>query len=437
MRTTKFARFLLVLCLLAGQMASLTPPSWAQSGRKPQPKPAGPKYEPQDASGKPINPSDDKSSDKQSSDKPLADTTPVNVSDDGTIKLDTAMVTIPVSVLDRDNRFVPDLHKRDFQLFEDGVEQQIESFEEVSAPFNVVLVLDTSASTRFKLEDIQDAAFAFVRQLRRDDRVMVVSFDDKVYVECEFTDDRETLRSAIYQTRTGGNTKLYDAMDLVLTDALGQIQGRKAVVVFTDGVDTSSKYGTAKSTLELAEESGALAYPIHYDTEIDNPRGGNPGGQGTPPINLPWPMPRGRRRWPLSPVTPWINFQFPGQWPQGRVPLPGQGGYQRGRQYLEDLATRSGGRFYHADSLGHITDAFAKIAEELRHQYALSYYPTNANRDGSFRRVKVQIKRNSGLGMIVRARDGYRAGSDTQAPTDNNNGRKRPELRRRQWAGAN
>src|SRR5262249_60580424 len=114
---------------------------------------------------------------------------------------------------------------------------------------------------------IQDAAVVFVDQLHPDDQVMVVSFDDKVRIESEFTNNRSQLRNAIFKTRTGGNTKLYDAVHVVLDEQLSRIQGRKAVVLFTDGVDTKSKRASAESTMELAEESDALVFPIHYDTE--------------------------------------------------------------------------------------------------------------------------------------------------------------------------
>lgn len=425
MRIRKFARqlavFLFVICLIEATLQ----PAGAQSGRKPQPSPTEPKH-------KTVDPNASKNDSNGKPDKPLADNTPVVVDENGTMKMDTTLVTIPVSVTDRDGRFVPDLAKRDFHIFEDGVEQEIEHLESVESPFNVVLLMDTSSSTAFRYEDMQQAAMEFVEQLRRDDKVMIASFDDSVSVWCEFTNSREEIRRAIYRTKRGGNTKLYDAVDLVVSDALSKVQGRKAVVLFSDGVDTSSRYSTYSRSLNLVEESGALAYSVYYDTEMDNPRGPvygrNPGGQ--PPIlTPPWPQPR--RRWPFE---PFVTFQRPGQWPQGGIPRGGShGDAALGRKYMQDLADRSGGRFYQAGSLTNLSYAFTQIAEELRHQYAISYYPTNPNRDGAFRQIKVRVNQ---AGLAVRARDGYRAGSETQAQTDDN-GRKRPELKRRQLAGTN
>jgi len=119
------------------------------------------------------------------------------------IRVNTTLVTIPVSVTDRDGRYIPNLRKEDFRLWEDGVQQDVAFFASVDKPFSVVLMLDTSGSTRFRLEDIQDAAITFVNQLRQDDRVMVVSFDDEVRVLSEFTSDRYRLRDAIRRTRPG------------------------------------------------------------------------------------------------------------------------------------------------------------------------------------------------------------------------------------------
>ncbi len=411
MKHYKQARWIVVFTLLAGIFAASVFSTNAQSGRKAKPPESRPRV---------ITPEEQQKK-EDATDKPLAVTTPVEVDENGVIKLDTFLVTIPVSVTDRYGKFEPFLTKRDFRIYEDGVEQRIESFESVSMPFHVVLVLDTSQSTAFKLEDIQDAAFTFVNQLRPDDRVMVMSFDSKVRTHCEFTNERERLRDAIFRTRTGGSTKLYDAVKQVLADKLSQVQGRKAVVLFTDGVDTSSRT-TASNTLDLVEEADALVFSVRYDTEERRQQGpwGMPGGR-TPPIG--WPMPpsgRGRGRWPF--------WQWTGQWPQGRLPQPGNGTseeYRRGERYLQELADRSGGRVYQGDTLSNVARAFAAIAEELRYQYRLSYYPTNSNQDGTMRQIKVRVQKPD---LVVRARAGYRARGESQA----SNGNERPAMKRKQ-----
>ena len=186
----------------------------------------------------------------------------------------------------------------------------------------------------------------------------------------------------------------------------------------------SSRLASARSTLARVEESGVLVYPIQYNTEddvIDPYIFGRGRGRGPspPPIYNPWPFPRfprgrgGRgRRWPFDPL---VNNQFP----RGT----GQDDYRRASQYLRDLAERSGARLYHAESLDHLTQSFSLIAEELRHQYALSYYPTHTAHDGSYRRIRVSIDRPN---LVVRARDGYRAGGEEQAH-DGTSSKDKPE----------
>jgi Ca-activated chloride channel homolog len=438
MRYSVVIRYFIVILLVAGCLL----PVFAQSGRRRQTPPSTNKQTQNPKSAEEAEESEEREDEKKSASHPLADNTPTTVSDDGTIKLETTLITIPVSVLDRDGRFLPNLRKRNFRIYEDGVEQQIASFESVEVPFHVVLLLDTSSSARFKHEDIQAAAADFVKQLRWNDQVMVVSFDSTVSVWCDFTSDREQIRQAIYRTRTGGSTKLYEAVDLSLSEWLGPIEGRKAIVLFTDGVDTTSRRSSARSTVSLVEEMNTLVYPIHYDTEFDDPQGGvimgNP--RGTP---FPWPSPRrprsptpggGNPRWPF-PLDQFVNFQIHGKWPQGRVPLGDSEDYRDGKRYLQDLADRSGGRFYSADTNQDLSDAFSLIAEELRHQYAISYYPTNAARDGTYRKIKVRVNRPN---VFVRARDGYRAVSSTEAKSANPyENRKKPGYKRKQVAGTN
>ncbi len=418
MKSNLFARCFVAILLVAGFVWALSSSSSAQSGRKPPSPPSSP--------SSPNEGQFPKDSERErSSNRPLADNTPVTVNETGTIKMDTALVTVPVSVLDRDGKFVPFLKKRDFRIYEDGVEQDIENLTPIETPFHVVLALDTSNSTMFKFDDIQDAAFAFIQQLRQDDQVMVVSFDSKVRFHCDFTSDYDELRRAIDETRIGGSTKLYEAVDKVV-DRLEQIEGRKAIVLFTDGVDTTSRRANYQNTIDKVEESGALVYPIKYDTENDQ-QGGAPNTRTSP---WPWPTPHppNRRKWPFN---QFVAPMFP-QWPS-RSPSGGgtsSGDYRRAARYLQELADRSGGRLYEADTLHNVTQAFSNIADELRHQYSISYYPTNANKDGAYRRVKVRVEKS---GMVVRAREGYRAATDAQAPSDVGRD-ERPELKRKQLA---
>jgi VWFA-related protein len=266
------------------------------------------------------------------------------------VRVNTSLVTIPVSVLDRQARHVPTLAQREFRIWEDGVEQQIAYFAAVEKPFTVALVLDTSGSTRFRLDEIQDAAIAFVNQLRADDRVLVVSFDDNIRVLSEATSDRARLRDAIRQTRPGQGTKLYDTVDFIINQRFDRIEGRKAIVLFTDGVDTTSRRASYQSNARDAEELDALIYPIQYDTYDDarartNSGGGVYGG--------------GTRRRPGSLGGILGDILSGGTISIGRGGGRGGGNnctgctreeYERGNAYLNDLARLTGARLYRADA---------------------------------------------------------------------------------------
>ena len=300
-----------------------------------------------------------------------------------TLTVNTALVTVPVTVMDRNGRYVPDLQRRDFHVFENGVEQRIAYFAAVDQPFTVILLIDTSGSTHFKMEEIQDAAISFINQLKDQDRVMVMSFDDQIRTLCEPTSDRDTLIQAIRRTRTGGGTRLYDAVETVVQQKLKSITGRKAVVLFTDGVDTTSRHASYKSTIKEVEESDAAVYSVAYDTSHDVMGGGMPGHGGII-LNLPFPGSGGRG---------------------GGYPGPGStpGDYRRADEYLHEIALESGGQYYRGDTMVGLSAAFREVADELRRQYSIGYYPPTGDA-GQRRDIKVRVNQP---GLVVKARDSY------------------------------
>ena len=328
--------------------------------------------------------------------KPTANPTPTTAEDDEIIKVETNLVTMPVSVLDRDGRFISGLQQKDFKIFEDGVEQKLDYFQSVEQPFNVILLIDVSPSTQFKIEEIQNAAITFINQLRPADRVMVVAFDQHVQVMCPPTNNRNILRGAIQQAQFGDGTSLYEAVDYVIERELRNIQGRKAVVLFTDGVDTTSRKASYDSTLRATEEIDALFYTIRYDTS----NGG--GGSNSP-------MPRTGRGGKVS-LGDILGAILSG----GNVNIGSGGGgsassaeYEKGRKYLEMLALNSGGRKFEAQSIYNVDAAFAGIAEELRRQYSLGYYPEALGKVGDRKQIKIRVMRPS---VVVRAKNSYIVG---------------------------
>ena len=184
---------------------------------------------------------------------------PQQIAEDDVVRVSTSLVTVPVSVMDRQGRFIPNLREGQFHIYEDGLEQKIAYFESAEKPFTVALMLDTSDSTRFKLKDIQDAALEFVEQLRPDDRVIVAAFDKNIAVLAEATSDRRVLTTAIRRVNTGGSTGLYNAIDVIINKRLNRIRGRKAIVLFTDVGDVFAGHPARGGTLPLGRLRSACA----------------------------------------------------------------------------------------------------------------------------------------------------------------------------------
>ena len=385
--------------LIAVLLACLVVGASAQSGRRvkpeptPVPTPQAPRPE-EYSESKPNNvilpPASEKKSKKEDKKKknetPAKDTTETTAptgetigEEEDAIKIETNLITIPVSVYERSGVYVGGLRQADFKIFEDGKEQEIAYFGNTSQPFSVILLIDTSSSTTFKIEEIQDAAIAFVEQLNPEDKVMVISFDSGINVLTDFTNERQKIHKAIRQTNFGGATRLYDAVRTSLNKQLAKVAGRKAIVLFTDGVDTASMASDTK-TLELAEEADSMVFPIYYNTFLDNRGlGGGGGVMSTPPI---------------------IGGVFG---------APTSADYARGRVYLEALAQLTGGKMFRAEStVGGLNAAFEGIAKELRSQYSIGYYPAEEGTPGQRKQIKVRVNRAN---VAIRARDSYIVGA--------------------------
>lgn len=377
---------------------------------------------------------------------------PTEIQDIESVKVQTNLVTVPIIVSDRNDIYLPDMRQEEFSIEENGVKQDIAFFANVTQPFHVVLMIDTSGSTQEKLGQIRRAATTFVDQLQSQDRVKLISFDDQIRDYGAFTNDRQAIRGAIARMQPGQGTKLYDAMFRAIR-SLQPITGRMAIVIFTDGVDWTSDHVTIDENRRDLEEAGIIVYPIRYDTRAETERivreqerrgqqvdlgsvlgggipttppavpgstipmppgtgGGSPtiGGIPIPPIVVQTRRDPNQRddRFPDSSNDP-NRTNDPGRPDHDRTNSNIEAmldmAYSTADGYLRDLALITGGKLHRADTLGSLPLAFANIAAELRTQYSLGYYPTNITRDGKFRKVKVRTSRK---GAIVRARPGYR-----------------------------
>lgn len=304
-------------------------------------------------------------------------------SDEEIIKVDTNLISVPVTVIEKNGLYVPSLSKGNFQIFENGKEQEVAYFGSTDQPFTAILLIDVSGSTSLKIEQIQEGAISFVNEMLPQDKVMVISFDSGVHTLLEFSNDKAALEKAIRKTKFGGGTSLYDAVDRSLEKYLEKVEGKKAIVLFTDGVDTTSRR-SYEYTVSSAIESEAVIFPIYLNTFLDFIGVG--GGNG--------PM-----------TTPPTIGGIPGMGGGQQSINASKEEYALGRRYLHDLANATGGRVYRAGSTSsELNKAFEGIAEELRSQYEVGYYPSSGGNAGERRQIKIRINRPN---LIIRSRDSY------------------------------
>ena len=297
------------------------------------------------------------------------------------IKVETDLVIVPFRVSDRSGRTIANIKQNEIKIFENGEEREIAYFSDLAQPFTVALVLDMSYSSVFKLKDIQDAAKKFVAQLRPEDRVMVIAFAEKPIVLCEATNDRRILNIAIEGSRIGSGTGLYSTLNMVLNDKLQRITGRKAIVLLSDGVDTSSVHQTAESVEKGLIESDTIIYPIKYNTYDD--------------------VQASRRT--TAPIQ-YDDDDRPYTVDIGPAKGERQEDYAAAKEFLQNIATDTGGRLYNVTSATNLDQAFANIANELRKIYSLGYYPSSERDGGASFEVKVRIYRPD---LVIRTKERF------------------------------
>lgn len=332
---------------------------------------------------------------------PATSTDTTNAGDGYALKVNVDWIYVNASVRDRHtNRTVPNLIKEDFEIVEEGSPQRIEQFESTEAPFSLLLLLDVSGSTKSYMNMIKDAAIQFTQDIKTNDRLAVATFNSRTHLVQDFTNDRATARSAISRIRSGGGTAFYDALDQSVREYMDGVEGRKAIVVFSDGVDNqlTGDFGsgsriTFPDLYREIQEADTLIYTIFLDTE---------GQQG---------MSRGGRRrgglgGGLGGILGDIIFKGP------TVGIPGGGGwggqdeaYAQARRELELIADQTGGRMYVPRTANDLFQIYSEIANDLRVQYTLGYHSQSASNNGLWREIEVKIINRPDL--AVRARRGY------------------------------
>ena len=308
--------------------------------------------------------------------------------DDEPVRVETNLVVLNVCVADRKGNAVTDLSRGDFAVYEDGVKQSIVSFEPAASPFSLVLLLDMSGSTRNFRLTLKQSAIRFIDALGAEDRVAVVAFNDKIKTLQGFTTDHRKVAFAIdYLAEGTGNTNLYEALRYSLEQLSKEGKRRKAVVVLTDGIDTSvskldRETSAQSSTIEEANASIKPEQAAAVRSVLDS---ADRLGVTIYPLALPSGDPK-----KLLPLTP----------QQAAV-------YTAARARMQSLADRTGGRLHEIRRLEDMGRLYAEVAADMRTLYSIAYQSSNAPaRDGRWRAINVEVTRAD---TIARSRPGYYA----------------------------
>src|SRR5688572_3469795 len=303
---------------------------------------------------------------------PANETQNTEISEGDVIRVDSQLVTLNISVIDRGtNRGLSGLGQSDFKLFEDGQEQRIVQFESASAPFDLVLLIDLSGSTREVVKLIRAAALRFVEAARPADRIAVITFAGESTIVSELTADRELLRQRIETIDTArGDTKLYDATNFAMSEVLKQSKNsrRTAIVLMSDGLDGTipgvsgqqgSKHSYQETVRNIQEFDGVL-------------------------------------------YTLWLNTVYEAMSPLDTQPEAFDAGHDR----MKEMAEAGGGIFYEVERLTDLAGAYERVVADLGTVYSLAYRPSNSVRDGHWRAIRIGVNRPN---AVPRGKRGYYA----------------------------
>lgn len=304
---------------------------------------------------------------------PAAEPQNDEISEGDVIRVDSQLVTLNISVIDRGtNRGLMGLNLSDFKLFEDGQEQRIVQFESSAAPFDMVLLIDLSGSTREVVKLIRAAALRFVEAARPADRIAVITFAGEAKIISELTADRELLRQRIETIDTArGDTKLYDATNFAMSEVLKQSKNsrRTAIVVMSDGLD-----GTIPG---ISGQQGSVKYSY--------------------PETL-----RNIQEFDGVLYTLWLNTEYEAMSPLDTQPEA----FEMGHSRMKEMADAGGGIFFPVERLTDLAGAYEQVVADLGTVYSLAYKPANSARDGRWRAIRIGVDRPN---AVPRGKRGYYA----------------------------
>ncbi len=318
---------------------------------------------------------------------------------------DRTFVSVPVSVSDREGRYISGLEKDDFVIYQDGKEQKVTFFATEDEPVSIALLIDTSESTKAVLTDIRQAAKDFVALLNKNDRCMVATFDSEVKVLEPFSSDRGMLEKSIENIQTGEKegTVVFNAVDRLTREFFGKAQGRKVIVLLSDGKD----YGSSVSKRELfsqLEESDVMIYSIFYQTgRVQVDASGSLKQPEVKPVEVKQPAPAKPEKKKKKKYSIRIDLSRETNTPQ-EISQIDKVTSSEAVNVLQEMSDTTAGRFYMSDA-PKLSQIFKRIAAEVRQQYRLGFYTKGVSEATAMSNIIVKVNRAD---AVVRARGKFR-----------------------------
>lgn len=337
--------------------------------------------------------------------------------EDEVLRIDTQVVDVPIIVTDRTGKPLLNLKRSNFVIYEDGKLQDISDFAATAAPFEVALLLDTSGSTRSDLALIQRAAANFIASLRAGDKVSIIAYKAEKRenqttavseVLSNLTDDRNKLKTALEQVKTSNGTPYYDSLMQVVEKVFSdkpkdEFRGRRALVALTDGVDSTSAAGFDEVRQEFGK-AGITSYFIQVNTRDFFEE--NLLGDCETAIRFSQAqIRRYYRQFKNAKMEKTTNFCDLGEFERLAI---SKSLYDLANAEMQNLAKTSGGKVFPIADLSDARNAFKAVADEIGTKYSLGYYSSNEKRDGTYRKIKIELK-GVPAGAQIRAREGYTA----------------------------
>jgi len=339
------------------------------------------------------------------------DQKPQKTEDGETINLGADLVSLNLTVTDPRGKRITNLKAADITVFDEDTKQKLEFFNTTEEPFHVVLMIDVSGSTQQQVNLIKQAGRKFLEQLRPGDEIAIVSFAESPTLECDFTSDRNKLERAIGKLTVPppnqAGTSFYDSIRILVQQILSTVEGRKAFVSVTDGVDSTSK-ASFDEVESFAAKAGATGYFIQVDTE-----------EYTLGKVMKNHIEDGAVRFTSQQLQKYVSAT-----PETADPARFENSdklsslerrevntklYEIAREELKDLSEKTGGHVYPVDKLEDAPDALKQIADEIRLEYSVGFYPKAEMRDGKWHNLRVEVKIP---GATVHTRPGYTAPRD-------------------------